>query len=108
MLTNAELAILGLIAEGPSHGYEIERRIEERGMREWTEIGFSSIYFLLKKLMVRGLVEQASLDAANPRARKTFRLTPAGVSLHGEEAQRAIAVPRPVFTALLVGLANWP
>jgi DNA-binding PadR family transcriptional regulator len=108
MLTNAELAILGLVAEGPSHGYEIERRIEERGMREWTEIGFSSIYFLLKKLMARGLVEQASLDAANPRARKTFRLTPAGVSLHGEETQRAIAEPRPVFPALLVGLANWP
>ena len=107
-LTNAELAILGLVAEGPSHGYEIERRIEERGMREWTEIGFSSIYFLLKKLMARGLVEQATADAANPRARKTFRLTTAGLALHPEETRRAIAEPRPVFPALLVGLANWP
>jgi DNA-binding PadR family transcriptional regulator len=107
-LTNAELAILGLVAEAPSHGYEIERRIEERGMREWTEIGFSSIYFLLKKLTARGLVEQGPVDSTNPRARKTFRLTGAGVALHAEETRRAIAEPRPVFPALLVGLANWP
>ncbi|HIP96867.1 MAG TPA: hypothetical protein EYH32_06595 [Anaerolineae bacterium] len=49
-MTNAELAILSLIAEQPRHGYEIEQVIEERRMREWTEIGFTSIYYLLKKL----------------------------------------------------------
>ena len=49
-MTNAELAILSLIGESPRHGYEIEQVIEARGMREWTEIGFSSIYYLLKKL----------------------------------------------------------
>jgi DNA-binding PadR family transcriptional regulator len=43
-MTNAELAILSLVAEQPRHGYEIEQVIEEREMREWTEIGFSSIY----------------------------------------------------------------
>jgi DNA-binding PadR family transcriptional regulator len=48
---------LTLVAERPRHGYEIERVIEERGMREWTEIGFSSIYYLLKKLEREGLIE---------------------------------------------------
>ncbi|MGD8625667.1 MAG: helix-turn-helix transcriptional regulator, partial [Anaerolineae bacterium] len=48
-MTNAELAILTLVAEAPHHGYEIEQIIQERGMREWTEVGFSSIYYLLKK-----------------------------------------------------------
>ena len=56
-MTNAELAILSLIAEVPSHGYKIEQTIETRGMREWTEIGFSSIYYLLKKLEKAGLME---------------------------------------------------
>ena len=51
-MTNAELAILSLIAQQPCHGYEIEQIIEERGMREWTEVGFSSIYYLLKKMGV--------------------------------------------------------
>jgi DNA-binding PadR family transcriptional regulator len=55
-LTNAELAILSLIAEQPRHGYEIEGVIEARGMRDWTEIGFSSIYYLLNKLEKDGLV----------------------------------------------------
>ena len=35
-MTNAELAVLSLVAEKPRHGYEIEQVIEERGMRDWT------------------------------------------------------------------------
>jgi len=107
-LTNAEFAILSLLAEAPRHGYEIERVIEERGMREWTEIGFSSIYFLLKKLETRGLAERTRAEAASPREPKIFRPTDAGRLLHRQETRRAIAEPRPLFPALLLGLANWP
>ena len=46
-LTDSELLVLGLVAEMPRHGYELEQVIEQRGMREWTQIGFSSIYFVL-------------------------------------------------------------
>ena len=49
-ISNAELALLSLIVEQPRHAYEIEQVIEERNMRYWTEIGFSSIYRLLAKL----------------------------------------------------------
>ena len=55
-LTDAELLVLGLVAEMPRHGYQLEQVIEERGMREWTRIGFSSIYFVLGKLRKMGLV----------------------------------------------------
>ena len=48
-ISNAELALLSLIVEQPRHAYEIEQVIEERNMRYWTEIGFSSIYRLLSK-----------------------------------------------------------
>ena len=44
ILQENELLILGLISEMPRHGYEIERVIAEREMREWTRIGFSSIF----------------------------------------------------------------
>ncbi|MDZ4159188.1 MAG: helix-turn-helix transcriptional regulator, partial [Anaerolineaceae bacterium] len=63
-MTNAELAILSLLVERALHGYEIERIIQERGIRDWTEIGFSSIYYLLKKLKNKGLIEAASQPAA--------------------------------------------
>lgn len=55
-LTPAELTILGLVLEKPSHGYELEQLIELRGIRNWTELGFSSIYYLLGRLEKRGLV----------------------------------------------------
>jgi hypothetical protein len=54
-LTDAELLVLGLVAEMPRHGYQLEQVIEQRGMREWTRIGFSSIYFVLGKLEMMGL-----------------------------------------------------
>ena len=80
-MTNAELAILSLVAEQPRHGYEIEQVIEARGMREWTEVGFSSIYYLLKKLERRGLVEGHLEAAERGPARKIYRLTPCQLPL---------------------------
>jgi DNA-binding PadR family transcriptional regulator len=85
-VTNAELAILSLVAERPCHGYEIEQLIEARGMRDWTEIGFSSIYYLLKKLKKRLVWGQLEPAARGP-ARQVYRLTGAG-----DQAWRA-AVP---------------
>ena len=49
-VSNAEFTLLSLLKEQPRHAYEIEQVIEERNMRDWTEIGFSSIYRLLSKL----------------------------------------------------------
>ena len=77
-MTNAELAILSLVVEQPRHGYEIEQIIEERGMREWTEVGFSSIYYLLKKLEQAGLVVGRLDDAGPGPARRVYEATPAG------------------------------
>ena len=74
-MTNAELAILGLIAEQPRHGYQIEQVIEERGMRNWTEIGFSSIYYLLKKLEKAGYVT-ARAEQALGKTRQVYHPTP--------------------------------
>lgn len=51
---SAQLAVLGLLAEGPNHGYGIQRLIDQRGMRNWTSIGFSSIYFVLDRLVDQG------------------------------------------------------
>ena len=60
-LTNSELAILGLVAEHPRYGYQVEQDIAARGMREWTEIGFSSIYYVLNKLEAAGWLASGEL-----------------------------------------------
>lgn len=106
-LTPAELTLLGLLVEQPRHGYELESVIAERGMREWTEIGFSSIYYLLRKLRDRELITETA-TGTHAKARKVFTATAAGRRECAEAAEAAIAEPQPVFPPLLVGLANQP
>lgn len=107
-LTNAELAILSLVAEQPRHGYDIEQAIEARGMREWTEVGFSSIYYILKKLERAGLAESAAGLAERGPARLVYRLTDAGGEALRASVSEALSTPRPSFPPLLLGLANLP
>lgn len=107
-MTNAELAILGLVVEEPRHGYEIEQVIEERGMREWTEIGFSSIYYLLKKLQREGLVEGTLEEAERGPARKVYRTTAAGREALVAGTLEALSVPKRCYSPLLLGLSHLP
>lgn len=108
-MTNAELAILSLIAEQPRHGYEIEQVIEQRGMRDWTEVGFSSIYYLLKRLEKEGLVEgRIEQQTGRGPARKVYHLTPAGQAAWRAATLDALSVPRQCYTPFQLGLANLP
>lgn len=102
-LTPAELTVLALVVERPSHGYDLERVIEERGVRRWTDIGFSSIYYVLSKLDKRGLV---AADEAPARSRRVFRATAEGRRIAAEEARAFITGPHAVHDPVLVGLAN--
>jgi DNA-binding PadR family transcriptional regulator len=107
-MTNAELSILSLVAERPRHGYEIEQVIEERGMRDWTEIGFSSIYYLLKKLEKEGLVTAHLEEAARGPARRVYSTTEAGREALVDGLLDVLSVPRRRRSPLQLGLANLP
>lgn len=105
-MTNAELAILSLVAEQPRHGYEIEHVIEERGMREWTEVGFSSIYYLLRKLERAGWVEGRLEEAERGPARKVYTSTPEGEKALRAGILDALSTPHRCYSPLQLGLAN--
>src|SRR3989304_5788294 len=70
-MRNADLAVLGLLMEQPRHGYQIEQVIQERNMRDWTEIGFSSIYAILGRLLKQGHL-QAPLRRLQARLQVTL------------------------------------
>jgi DNA-binding PadR family transcriptional regulator len=106
-LTPAELTVLGLVIERPQHGYDLEQVIERRGIRQWTDIGFSSIYYLLTKLEQRGLLHVPEAPAA-ARSRRVFHATAPGREVAARAALAYVADPRPVPHPLLVGLANLP
>lgn len=105
-MTNAELAILSLVVEQPRHGYEIEQVIAERGMRDWTEVGFSSIYYLLKKLEREGLIAGQLQEGGRGPARKVYQATPAGSQAYRAAVLDALAVPRRQYSTLLLGLSG--
>lgn len=133
-LTDAELLVLGLVAEMPRHGYELERVIDHRGMREWTQIGFSSIYFVLGKLEKAGLVtakkasrvrskpatqtkpgsktstasKAKTQSPPSPKARKSYALTAAGRKALVAKTLSALKNVRPTYSSVLLGMLHWP
>lgn len=107
-MTNAELAVLSLVAEEPRHGYQIEQVIEERGMREWTEIGFSSIYYLLKKLEREGLIEGKLEETERGPARKVYHITEQGRRTQHEALLTALSTPAAHRSGLLLALSHLP
>ena len=107
-MTNAELAVLSLVAQQPRHGYQIEQVIEERGMRRWTEIGFSSIYFLLKKLERGGFIEGRLQKTERGPARKVYHATKTGLEAFHAAIIEVLSVPQPSPYPLMLGLANLP
>ncbi|MBN1137235.1 MAG: PadR family transcriptional regulator [Anaerolineae bacterium] len=107
-MTNAELAILTLVAEKPRHGYEIEQVIEGRGMREWTDVGFSSIYYVLNKLAREGLIKSELEQAGQGPTRKVYRVTAAGREELYEALLAALSLPERSPSRLLLAVGNLP
>jgi len=73
----AELAVLSVLEDGPLHGYEMARRIEQQtqGALRFT---LASLYPLLYRLEKRGWVRGAWEISGIGRRRRCYRLTAAG------------------------------
>jgi DNA-binding PadR family transcriptional regulator len=109
LLTNSELAILSLIVEKDMHGYEIETIIRDRGMRNWTEIGFSSIYHILGHLEREGLIGSRTESApGRGPARKIYEARKAGRKRYEAEALGALSAAPRSFSIFMQGLAALP
>lgn len=103
---NSELALLSLLAEGPQHGYQLEQVIEGRGLREWTEIGFSSIYYLLNKMQKAGWVTSEVVPEAGKPSRRVYCLTEEGMVLTTQAVHQRLESPRYLSGDFMLGLAN--
>ena len=77
-----EFAILGLLHEGPTHGYELRRRLNT-ALGPFRALSYGTLYPALKGLLDRGLIAEAT-DPAGPsgrRPRVVYELTPTGQGL---------------------------
>jgi DNA-binding PadR family transcriptional regulator len=105
-IMDSDLLVLGLIAEMPRHAYDLEQVLDERGMRDWTDIGFSSVYYVCNKLNKLGLVEAEK--PANAKARKKYTLTAKGGEALNIQSLNTLREHRPNHSSVLMGMIHWP
>ena len=70
-----DLALLSLIAEEPSYGYEMVEKMRKRGLEPVAE---GSIYPLLTRMQKGGYVKGYMVDSDGGSKRKYYRILPAG------------------------------
>jgi PadR family transcriptional regulator, regulatory protein AphA len=73
----ADFPVLGVLYNGPAHGYDLRRELKERLGEVWT-LGPSHIYALLAGLEKEGLVRHDRVDQEARPAKKVFNITDEG------------------------------
>jgi DNA-binding PadR family transcriptional regulator len=75
-----ELAVLGLLHEGPMHGYELRKRLNL--MLGWGRVlSYGSLYPALKKMLRANLITEVAATTTTPTSRRpriTYEVTEAG------------------------------
>lgn len=96
-------AVLGLVIEKPSYGYELARRLERR-FDGLLAVSASNVYTTLDRLVKHGMVEEIDPDLPTSRRRQRrlhYRATADGarayrrwlaLRLHGDELRRELLV----------------
>ncbi|RII19504.1 Transcriptional regulator PadR-like family protein [Streptomyces sp. YIM 130001] len=99
--------LLGLLAGGPSHGYDLKRRHDERfpGARP---LAYGQVYTTLQRLVRDGLVEVDGTDADGGPERTRYRSTGAGTrelaDWLGEIVPPAPHIANEIFAKVVVGI----
>jgi DNA-binding PadR family transcriptional regulator len=71
-------AVLGLLAEGPSYGYELKARFEDAVGPQWGELNIGHLYQILDRLMRDGFVTRRSVSQVDRPDKVVYRLSKAG------------------------------
>ena len=92
-----ELLFLGLLKEGPKHGYEIKRKIEEE-LFPFVGLKIKSIYYPLKKMEKLGLVHKDVGREGRWPEKFTYSITPQGEKIFEHLiAESFLTIERPYF-----------
>ncbi len=93
-----ELLLLGLLREGPKHGYDIKTKIKQI-LSLFAGVELKSIYYPLRILEKRGLVAKKALKPGNRPERIVYTLTPKGQVRFGELLNKSLLnLKRPQFS----------
>lgn len=105
-ISDIEAAILGLLYEHHHYAYRLEHIIKKRGMRNWADIGFSSIYYVLKRLEEKKLVESKLRTTKGKPSRKVYYITEKGQQAMQGKIQEILSENKKQIYSFDLGMAN--
>ena len=71
-------AVLGLLASGPSHGYELKANFEKAMGPQWGELNIGHLYQILERLARDEFVNRRAVSQADRPDKLVYQLTDAG------------------------------
>ncbi|MFJ6655798.1 PadR family transcriptional regulator [Streptomyces sp. NPDC091377] len=99
--------LLGLLASGPRHGYDLKRRHDER-FPQARPLAYGQVYTTLQRLVRDGLAEVDGTDADGGPERTRYRATEDGrrelAHWAGEVAPPAPFVANEIFAKVVVSI----
>lgn len=90
-----DMCLLAVISEEPSYGYEMVRKLTERGLDLVSE---GAIYPVLSRLQRNGLIEGYLVASPEGPARKYYRI--------GKKGEQALTEWSKAWNELVAGVAN--
>ena len=88
-LTTADLVLLSLLAEQPMHGYQANRELQRREIRDWAAISRPQVYYSMEKLARLGFLRKVQGGTASGGPEKqSFAATKKGVAALADAVER--------------------
>ena len=110
-ISNVEFMLLQMFAEcRQASGYDIKKLVDQRGYKEWANIGTTSIYTGLKKLNDKGWITPEESDGKSGKGPMPtrFSLTEAGMAKLRNEILDSLSSARERDNRFDLGLAALP
>ncbi|MFB9878419.1 PadR family transcriptional regulator [Planobispora siamensis] len=100
-MSSTRVLLLGVLLDGPLHGYEVRRRLETWGADGWANVAYGSIYHGLSKMADEGLLHRVE----EGRGGKTvYEITEAGRAEFMMQLMRHWWEVRPIVDPFQVAL----
>lgn len=103
-VSHPRLVVLGILAGGPKHGYDIEEEVERGRMRVWAKVGMSSIYSALRALEREGCVSSRPAPSERGAGKFVYALTARGREQLLAEVNKALCSRKSVYSDRIAGL----
>jgi DNA-binding PadR family transcriptional regulator len=100
------VAVLGLLAEGPRHPYDIAFTMQQRHMDEHIKLSLGTLYHVVEQLQRLGWIRPTETARQGRRPeRTTYEITPEGHEHLVDRVQQLVAEPTREYSAFEAGLA---